>query len=135
MQDLNRELVIARAARAVGVSEAALYKAGEDPAESGKALSTEKLSRYIAFAAGEPKPAVQTLLDELLSHLIPQNRKIVREETVKRLSEEIQALMTGGRAEYANQETLLVCDGCGDPLQVIAAQNGRLSYICRGCGR
>lgn len=133
IQDINSELGVARVARALGLSEGAVYKAGQDPDGSGKPFSLERLGQLICFIDADVSPAAQRLLDELLSHIVPQSRLVIHRDAVGRLSAEVKALMTGGRAEYAAQETLLICNDCGDPLQVIAAADGKLRYVCRGC--
>jgi len=133
IQDINEELGIERVARALGISQGALYKAAEDPNVSGKPLAMERLTQLICLIDEDLSPKAQRLLDELLSHLVPQSRLVIHRDAVGRLTAEVAALATGGRAQYASQETLLVCKECSDPLQVIAVADGSLKYVCRGC--
>jgi hypothetical protein len=133
IQDLSRELTIELSSRAMGVSEGRAYKYGEDPEISGEPIPLTRLLRLIALAAGDSRARVQQLVDELLGHFTPANRKIIHTERIARLEEDLRALLSGGHAEFRPQETLLVCNDCQEPLQVIASRNGTVRYVCRGC--
>jgi hypothetical protein len=131
--DLHAELSIERCAKVYGVSEARAYKYAEDAERSGEPIPLGRLLKLIAFAAGLTEPRVQALLDELLGHFVPGNRKIIHKDCLTRIEEDLRALISGGHVEFRPQETLLVCNDCHEPLQVIAGQDGAIRYVCRGC--
>jgi hypothetical protein len=133
IQDLIRELTVSLVARTLGVSEGRVYKYGEDPEVSGEAIPLSRLLRLISLAASDPRPRVQQLLDELLGQFVPGSRKIIHTERLARIEEDLRSLLSGGYIEFRPQETLLVCNECREPLQVIAGGDGTMRYVCRGC--
>jgi len=58
---------------------------------------------------------------------------VVKSELLDRASEAINAIRDGKSPTVQPRETLLVCNSCDDPLQVIAAANGSYKYVCRRC--
>jgi len=132
IQDLNSALVLKRVAKVLGVSEGRCYKYGEHPEGSGEPIPLSRLLKLIAYASSDPRPEVQALVDEMLGHFAPENRKIVHKERLMRLEADLKSLLSGGHAEFRPAETLLICKDCKEPLQVIAGEGG-LRYVCRGC--
>lgn len=131
--DLTSELRVAKVAGVLAVSEALVYKHGEDPERSGKPMSLTGLLKLIEYAAQRPGDRVQRLVDELLNVVVPGDRVIVRREQLERVAHELRGIFTGEGPAPLVREQVMICNECGDPLQVIAGANGRLRYECGGC--
>ena len=131
--DVNRLLGIERVAGVLNVSPGACYKAAEDPDISGKPLSVEKLRKLTLLIANNADPAAQRLADELVCFWIPPNRMVVRKDFVAAIQRDFERLFRGDPVEVVPAETLLLCNDCSDPLQIIRRQDGSFRYVCRGC--
>lgn len=131
--DLNAALKVVNVARAVGASEGFVYKCAEDPERSGKAMPLAMLLKLINYAANSCDGAVQGLVDELLGHLVPDDRLVVRKDSLARVAQELSAIFTGKGPAPLVREQVMLCNECGEPLQIIQGVSGKLRYECRGC--
>jgi hypothetical protein len=123
-----------RCAAAMGVSVGRAYKYGQPDDANGEAIPVSSLWKLLAFAAADQRPAVNDAWKEIASLTVPPGYLIVDEKLLDRLLVDLGAIRAGKSPAGRAQETLLLCNSCDEPLQVIAATNGSYRYVCRGCG-
>lgn len=133
LADLTAALTVPTVARLTGVSEAMVYKWGQDPERSGKPPALTHVVKIENYAADIQIAAVQTLVDELCEHIIPPNRIALRKDAVADIRNKLEAWMRGEPAQIPLRETIMLCKRCDQPLQIFQSETGKFRYDCGGC--
>lgn len=123
---------VRRAAPALGVSEAMVYKYAQDPAISGCDIPVKHLTKLLARAAIDCTRD-QSPIDQIISFFaMPARRRIVRESALDDLLE-VVAVVRGERDGPVKRSVAAGCPECGDQLMISGEINGVRQFSCRTC--
>jgi len=123
---------IRRAAPALGVSEAMVYKYAQNPDVSGCDIPVKHLTKLLALAVSDGARD-QNPIDEVISFFaMPARRRIVRESALDDLLE-VVAVVRGERDGPVKRSVATGCPECGDQLMISGEINGVRQFSCRTC--